>query len=277
MSSIANLVRFLWYSSIGVRILQGRVIRALPPRLLLKLAIASRYLLEEDLTLIHLLCHPNRIAIDVGAHFGHYTHYMLRHSRLVYAFEPMPTYARTLAQVFTKRVIVEPVALSDETGECTLRIPTANPALATVEPANLLSKAPTEGGLEKFGVPMRRLDDYKLADIGFIKIDVEGHELAVLKGARSTIERDRPALLIEIEDRHRPNTIAETTVFLQNFGYEGFFRRHGRLYPLSMFVPEIHQNPDNVSAYGKRGEYIVNFVFVNPSDRANIATAIVEG
>lgn len=43
-----------------------------------------------------------------------------------------------------------------------------------------------------------RLDDYKLVKLNFMKIDCEGHELEVLKGAEKTIEKFRPKMLIEI-------------------------------------------------------------------------------
>ena len=217
------------------------------------MAIATRYVLEEDLVLIPRLCRADGIAVDVGAHFGHYTHHMVRHSRRVHAFEPLPRFAKFLAAAFGDRVVVEAVALSDTTGESRLRVPTANRALATIESTNTLAKAPTVGRIDDLVVPRRRLDDYGLTDVAFIKIDVEGHELAVLKGARGTITRDRPALLIEIEDRHRPNAIVETVAYLRDLGYDGFFLEGGRLCPIAAFVAERHQNPAHISAWGKRG------------------------
>lgn len=47
-------------------------------------------------------------------------------------------------------------------------------------------------------VQVKRLDDFGIADVDFIKIDVEGHELEVLKGGAATIERYRPVLLMEV-------------------------------------------------------------------------------
>jgi hypothetical protein len=72
-------------------------------------------------------------------------------------------------------------------------------------------------------VPALRLDDYALDRVGFIKIDVEGHELAVLKGAEATIRGSMPSLLVEIEERHSLCGIQNVTAFLTGLRYEGFF------------------------------------------------------
>lgn len=271
MGTAKRLFRRLWLSRFGESVFRGRIARSLPPRLLLWAALATRDAVEVELALIPHLCRPDGIAVDIGAHVGHYTHHMIRHSRQVYAFEPIPRYARFLAATFRDRVIVEAVALSDRDGARRLRIPTANLALATIEPANTLAMAPRSGTIAEIDVRCRHLDSYGLDDVAFVKIDVEGHELAVLKGARATLERNHPALLIEIEDRHRPNAIAETTAFLRELSYDGLFLRDGRLRPMIEFAPGIHQDRQNVSAWGKRGEYVANFVFVTAEARARIA------
>ena len=65
--------------------------------------------------------------------------------------------------------------------------------------------------------------------VGLIKVDVEGHELEVLRGALSTIEKDRPSILVEAEDRHRPNAFASVCELLAPFGYTAWYLREGRL------------------------------------------------
>ena len=90
-------------------------------------------------------------------------------------------------------------------------------ALGTISDANRL-----EG--HKFTeviVPKKRLDDFDLPQIGFIKIDVEGHEESVLHGAEGIIERDRPNLMIEIEERHNPGAIERTAAWFERRGYRG--------------------------------------------------------
>ena len=55
------------------------------------------------------------------------------------------------------------------------------------------------------------------------KIDVEGHEEDVLLGAQSLIARDRPSLMVEVEEPHNPGSIERVTRFFQSRGYCGFF------------------------------------------------------
>ena len=68
-------------------------------------------------------------------------------------------------------------------------------------------------------VPVRTLDSFGLTSVGFIKIDVEGHELAVLQGACKTIALSHPILMVEVEDRHRHDAVHTVEEFLSDFGY----------------------------------------------------------
>src|SRR5579862_3603015 len=64
---------------------------------------------EFELRLVAPLCDADRDAIDVGANFGAYVHFMRRSSRRVYAFEPVPWLAEQLTRKFPSRVIVRNV------------------------------------------------------------------------------------------------------------------------------------------------------------------------
>ncbi|HUZ11388.1 MAG TPA: FkbM family methyltransferase [Caulobacteraceae bacterium] len=88
-------------------------------------------------------------------------------------------------------------------------------ALATIAPSNRLGGRASR----EISVPVARLDDFQLPPIGFIKIDVEGHEEAVLQGARETIGRNRPALMIEIEERHNRGAIERVFDHFRSDGY----------------------------------------------------------
>jgi hypothetical protein len=68
-----------------------------------------------------------------------------------------------------------------------------------------------------------------------MKCDVEGHELAVLRGAEQTLRRCLPTILIEIEQRHQGGDIRETFAFLTDLGYGGHFLRDRDLCALEEF------------------------------------------
>lgn len=96
-----------------------------------------------------------------------------------------------------------------------------DPGRSTIETANVLND-PDGSPRVEVRVPMLRLDDFELSEVGFIKIDVEGHELAVLKGAEVTIRGTKPNILLEMEERNCPNTLQDVPTFLHGLGYEVF-------------------------------------------------------
>jgi FkbM family methyltransferase len=74
---------------------------------------------------------------------------------------------------------VEQVALSDHEGTAVLRMPRSAPGYATMEPDNHLEgKVALDEGVEEYEVSVRRLDQFGLTGVAFLKIDVEGHELS---------------------------------------------------------------------------------------------------
>src|SRR4029077_4651977 len=132
------------------------------------------------------------------------------------AFEPNPRLAALIEQKSRSgglSIRVHACALSDRLDEVRLSIPVIDgveyDALATIEDANQFRGAE----IKHFLVPCRRLDDFELDPVGAIKIDAEGHELAVLRGARSLIARDRPNFMVEVEDRHKPGAVDQVKRF----------------------------------------------------------------
>jgi hypothetical protein len=117
---------------------------------------------------------------------------------------------------------------------------------------------------------LRTLDSYALEDVGFVKIDVEGHELAALRGAEQTLRRCRPLVLVEVEDRHRPDAVSSVRAFMATMGYEGWFFLDGVLTPIDRFDVARHQDPKNLSGGRKLGVYVNNFVFALPEHTARL-------
>ena len=73
---------------------------------------------------------------------------------------------------------------------------------------------------------IRRLDDFGLTDVRFIKADVEGSEREVLDGAQTIIARDRPTLLLELLSGTYADPHAETAAICASFGYDAFIVQH---------------------------------------------------
>jgi FkbM family methyltransferase len=140
---------------------------------------------------------PYSNCIDVGAHRGS----MLRHIvRLAprgrhYAFEPLPSFHAGLQRRFPA-VTVRPVALSDVAGEAQYAHVRGRPALSGFEARPLDAR---QADIDLIRVPTARLDDEIPAElaVAFVKIDVEGAELRVLRGATSTLARSRPFVVFE--------------------------------------------------------------------------------
>ncbi|WP_406814319.1 FkbM family methyltransferase [Mycobacterium sp. M23085] len=223
---------------------------------------------RPDIQLVASLCDPHRISVDVGADLGEFTIAMLASSRSVIAVEPRPAQARNLASMFEAvgaAVQVAAVALSDEPGTMTMRVVAAEPGRSTIEAGNALGDV-NDGEIESIDVPVRRLDDLRLADVGLIKIDVEGHEIAVLHGATETLTRHRPAIVVEAEERHHANAVTEITGLLNGLGYAGYFDLGGVRRPIAEFDPARHQDPANVGSpqdgWAGRGVYVNNFIFL---------------
>jgi FkbM family methyltransferase len=136
---------------------------------------------------------PGAVAVDVGAYIG--THTLLM-SRLVgdrgrvLAFEPqLKIYQELLVNLDLNRITnvqAEMVAL----GAVTERI--------TMSWARSVNEGSTSFGEGGNRVELRTLDAYRLPTVSLIKIDVEGQEEHVLRGARDTILRHRPVLLVEV-------------------------------------------------------------------------------
>jgi FkbM family methyltransferase len=165
----------------------------------------GRYLAEES-SAIQPLIHATDICLDIGAHAGSWT---LPLAKLVpegqvYAFEALPYYASVLMKLVRfcglKNVIVLNRAVSDQAGAVEI-------AWRTKAGTRLTGNTHVATGAEKGSVDCVTVEAITLdgwqrdsgkGRIGFIKIDVEGAELLVLKGGTDLIKRDRPIIFMEI-------------------------------------------------------------------------------
>ena len=196
---------------------------------------------RPELRLLRHFVDPRKTSVDVGANRGVFSYYLAQLSSHVYAYEPHPKMFWILSRsVDRRRVTVSPRALSSERGSATLIVPARAPGVFSNQRATLRP----ELGDEHAGrclVETCRLDDEQVGQPGFLKIDVEGCELAVLRGAAETIREHRPVLLIEIYERWSGRPVEESLAFVRGLGYEGLFFADGLLRSLESFDAERFQ------------------------------------
>lgn len=231
----------------------------LPPSQVLALSAAKHRLTgEPELRWLDRWCDRERLAVDVGANVGIWSWYLRRHSRGVIAYEPNPDLAAWLRRALPTGVEVRASAVSDARGRLPLRIP-----LVGGRPDNALASLSQTfagvGSVREVEVDVRRLDDEDLRGIGFLKVDVEGHERAVIGGAKELLKRERPTVVVEIEERHAPGAIEAVRAEMLLLGYGAYFVRAGALHDFAKFDRATMQNPKNA---GHHAKYVNNFVFL---------------
>lgn len=211
---------------------------------------------EPELRFIPQLIDPKRHAIDIGANRGVWSDCLGRHCPGVLAFEPNPKMFAFLSAACADNVLPSPLALSDHAGEAILRVPRTARGYSNQQ-ASLARRA--DNRFSEFGelsVATACLDDLDVPPCGFIKVDVEGHEAAVLRGAGRLIARDRPVLLIEMEQRHTGERIEASLQSVMALGYSATFLRDGIETPISGFDPD----GDHRHRVEQPG-YVFNFIF----------------
>jgi len=131
-----------------------------------------------------LFCKQFRVAVDVGAHVGLFSFYLAKRFATVHAFEPVAAHRECFAvNVTAGNVTLHDCALGERDGSI---------AMHTSEGSSGDSWVDGDGE-----IPMKRLDDFSLQDVDFVKIDTEGHELFALHGGEETIKRCRPCIIVE--------------------------------------------------------------------------------
>lgn len=234
---------------------EERVVNALiPPRLYWRIrAWRGWWKGEPELRLLRHLVDPKRNAVDAGANKGVYTYFLARRARHCFAYEPNPKIHAILARAArSPRVTVRHAALSNRTGRATLMLPIRSGRISNQTGSLRTDRVSRQEHLA-VAVETCRLDDEPVGDVGFIKIDVEGFERAVIEGALETIRRCKPAMLVEIEEKNsgeKPEAIVE---WINSLGYRCLYLADGVLKDGGSL---------DLAAEFSAGRYIYNFVFL---------------
>jgi len=221
--------------------------------------------IENDIRLCKLLCSKNKASLDIGANCGVFTLFLSRYSSHVTAIEPVPYLCSLLIDKFKgSNVSVENCALGNIDDQRLLNVPlvgstkfdTRSSLVTDFEGQDILGRRVT--AVDQLTVRVKRMDDFKFTNLGFIKIDVEGYEMEVLSGGLDTLKIQRPNLMVEIEQRHHSQgNILGIFSLLRELGYLGYFLFNGNLRMIDEFDFAKMQN----QKLEKTSDYVNNFIF----------------
>lgn len=182
---------------------------------------------EEEFPLLEKWVQPGDWVLDIGANVGHYTKRLseiVGAEGRVIAFEPVPETFRALcantAYFRHRNLTLLNIGAMDRTYLANMKVPRFKTGLDNYYMATVTDEEPDVRAL------CVRVDDLGIKEkMSFVKIDVENQELAVLKGMRELILRDRPVLLVE------DNNPAVVT-YLEDLGYGSRIigTSHNRIY-----------------------------------------------
>lgn len=221
--------------------------------------------LEIEISLLPLLVDPDRESIDVGANVGLYADRLAALTQHVHIFEAHPRLAYILEAARAKNATVYHGAVSSQEGFATLNIPLQHGQ--ECDGLSSLERGDTEQEYKSVRIRSLVLDSLSLRNIGFVKIDVEGHELEALGGSDRLISEQRPTFLIEAEERHRPGAPKLIFDFFAERDYRGVFVCGKQILPVERFDPAM-QDARNLRNDVARTSinYPNNFIFI-PKER----------
>jgi FkbM family methyltransferase len=165
----------------------------LPPKVLVRIAAIQYLFFEPELRHLDDFVPKGKAAVDVGAWWGPWSYWLARRSPQVFTFEPNNAVFSGLSSAMPPNVKLRNVAVSDHEATSSLWAP---PTGKRGEGRASLNARP--GWVEQTTTTVT-LDSFGLENVGFMKIDVEGHELEVLRGASELIASQRPNVVIEVE------------------------------------------------------------------------------
>ena len=217
----------------------------------LKRAINKNY--EKELKIIERYSDKTKDALDIGVYRGVYTYKLSENFKTVHSFEPNPLlypYLEKNLNKIIKNIKLYNVALSDKNDDTELKLPLRKTSMfkdnieelfqlgaATMHPDNKIEK------YKKIPIKTKKLDDIELKnEIGFIKIDVEGHEKNVVIGGKSLILKNKPVMLVEIEKKHTNKPIIETINFIKELNYECFYLLEDKLINIKNYDDKLLRN-----------------------------------
>lgn len=225
-------------------------------------ALRARYRDNRtELQAIRGLISPSDVVCDIGANKGSYLYWLSKWAQEVVAFEPQPELASYLKDICQRlgmdNVTVEQTGVAARTELRKLYLPSPN------SPGATLTTKLQGTAAESISVQVVTLDEYfaNRRKPTLLKIDVEGAELDVFKGADRLLTETRPAILFECEQHHLDEgTVSDVLSYLQQRGYDGEFIRGNERLPVEDFNTSEHQE-QFAGPFWKHPGYCNNFIF----------------
>lgn len=226
--------------------------------------------LDAELLLLEFLLKPHSMFFDIGTNKGEYAFYAekLVAPGNIYLFEPEKKLNKQLKAIF-KDCHVYDIALSDSQGTHLFKIPVINGVadncLSSLEVDH---KEDNETEAIVYEVKTDTLDHFTQEQNVFpdlIKIDVEGHELSVLKGGEQYIAAHCPTLIIEIEQRHHKDVDIETV--FASFKQKGYHCYYYSKKQSRLFSYDDKAHLTNSKAYFGKRDYINNYIFIHSNNK----------
>jgi FkbM family methyltransferase len=254
----------------------SKLAERLPRKAFVRLIALQYPIFEPELRCLEHFVPPDKVAVDVGTWWGPWTVRLAQRAPRVEAFEPNSSICESLRRALPDNVVLHNLALSDQRGSSELWSPDHN--LGTEGRSTLCATG--HKGWVRQEVDTAPLDEFGFRDVGFVKIDVEGHELEVLRGATALLENQRPNLMIEVEQNQDSGAhMDDVFEFMATAGYRGTFLKNGSWLPLSALdrdttrsLGEVDHSRGMLRNMLSRERYIHNFLFVpNGAEAAGVS------
>jgi len=226
--------------------------------------------LDAELLLLEFLVNKDTVFFDIGSNKGEYAYFAekLIPSKNIYLFEPEKKLNRQLKAIFKTSHVFD-LALSDAKGMHLFKIPIINGVIDNcLSSLEIENKEVNETESIIYQVETDTLDNFTRThrlNPDLIKIDVEGHELSVIKGGENYLSSKHPTLIIEIEQRHH-KTISVDSIFesFKRKGYHCFYysKKQGQL---CSFDDKVHLT-NTLEFFGKP-DYINNYIFIHDTNK----------